>query len=98
MNAAAAVACSASSSSGCSGAISVWCAMKSSGTAVAAADSSSSGGGLIGMLINAAITQALNHTLDASYKVAATTSYRLLSAGQPGGILYGPRSPKYQSD
>ncbi|KAF7961323.1 hypothetical protein AWV80_34545 [Cupriavidus sp. UYMU48A] len=68
------------------------------GTAVAATDSSSSGGGLIGMLINAAVTQALNHTLDASYKVAATTSYRLLSAGQPGGILYGPRSPKYQSD
>ncbi|CAG2136678.1 Putative lipoprotein/NMB1162 [Cupriavidus yeoncheonensis] len=68
------------------------------GTAVAATDSSSSGGGLIGMLVNAAITQAINHSLDASYKVAATTSYRLLSAGQPGGILYGPRSPKYQSD
>ena len=68
------------------------------GTAVAATDSSGSGGGLIGMLINAAVTQALNHTLDASYKVAATTSYRLLSAGQPGGLLYGPRSPKYQSD
>lgn len=69
-----------------------------SGTAVAATDSSGGGGGLIGMLINAAVTQALNHTLDASYKVASTTSYRLLSAGQPGGILYGPRSPKYQSD
>ena len=69
-----------------------------SGTASAATDSSSSGGGLIGMLVNAAITQAINHSLDASYKVAATTSYRLLSAGQPGGILYGPRSPKYQSD
>ena len=69
-----------------------------SNTAVAATDSSSSGGGLIGMLINAAITQALNHTLDASYGVAASTSFRLLSAGQPGGLLYGPRSPKYQSD
>jgi hypothetical protein len=68
------------------------------GTASTATDSSSSGGGLIGMLINAAVTQAINHSFDASYKVAATTSYRLLSAGQPGGILYGPRSPKYQSD
>ncbi|MDQ0143361.1 DUF799 domain-containing protein [Cupriavidus necator] len=69
-----------------------------SGTAVAATDSSSSGGGLIGMLISAAITQAMNHTLDASYTVAGSTSYRLLAAGQPGGLLYGPRSPKYQSD
>jgi len=69
-----------------------------SGTAVAATDSSSNGGGLIGMLINAAVTQVVNHSFDASYKVAATTSFRLLSAGQPGGILYGPRSPRYQSD
>jgi len=35
---------------------------------------------------------------DATYKVAENTSLRLLSAGQSGGILYGPRSPKYQSD
>ncbi|MBF6988317.1 DUF799 domain-containing protein [Cupriavidus sp. IK-TO18] len=69
-----------------------------SGTAVSATDSSSGGGGLIGMLINAAVTQVMNHTFDASYSVAGTASYRLLSAGQPAGILYGPRSPKYQSD
>ncbi|SDO77357.1 hypothetical protein SAMN04488595_102142 [Ralstonia sp. 25mfcol4.1] len=69
-----------------------------SGRAVAAQDSSSSGGGLIGMLVTAAINQAMNHLTDASYPVAGTASARLLSAGMPNGILYGPRSPKYQSD
>ena len=69
-----------------------------SGTAVAANDSGNSGGGLIGMLITAAINQAVNHLTDASYPVAGTASVRLLSAGMPGGILYGPRSPKYQAD
>lgn len=69
-----------------------------SGTAVAANDSGNSGGGLIGMLITAAINQAVNHLTDASYPVAGTASVRLLSAGTPGGILYGPRSPKYQAD
>jgi hypothetical protein len=29
-------------------------------------------------------------------KVAGLTSARLLSAGQPGGLLYGPRSPRYE--
>lgn len=69
-----------------------------SGTAVAATDSGNSGGGLVGMLITAAINQAVNHLTDASYPVAGTASARLLSAGTPGGILYGPRSPKYQAD
>ncbi|MDT6960952.1 DUF799 domain-containing protein [Cupriavidus sp. SZY C1] len=69
-----------------------------SGTAVAANDSGNSGGGLIGMLITAAINQAVNHMTDAAYPVAGTASYRLLSAGTPNGILYGPRSPKYQAD
>ncbi|MWL86593.1 MULTISPECIES: DUF799 domain-containing protein [unclassified Cupriavidus] len=67
-----------------------------SGTAVTANDGgNTSGGGLIGMLISAAINQAVNHLTDAAYPIAGTTSYRLLSAGMPGGILYGPRSPKY---
>lgn len=68
------------------------------GTAVAAKDSGNSGGSLVGMLITAAINQAVNHLSDASYPVAGVTSVRLLSAGTQGGILYGPRSPKYQSD
>ncbi|MGA7777752.1 MAG: hypothetical protein WCA85_08560 [Paraburkholderia sp.] len=32
------------------------------------------------------------------YDVAGLTSRRLLSAGQPNGLLYGPHSPKYGSD
>jgi len=69
------------------------------GSATATNDSgSNANGGLIGMLVSAAISQAMNHVFDATYKVAESTSLRLLSAGQSGGILYGPRSPKYQSD
>ncbi|WP_019448050.1 DUF799 domain-containing protein [Cupriavidus sp. BIS7] len=69
------------------------------GSATATNDSgSNASGGLIGMLVSAAISQAMNHVFDATYKVAESTSLRLLSAGQPNGILFGPRSPKYQSD
>lgn len=57
-----------------------------------------SGGGIIGMLVTAAVTQIINSATDAGYKVAGTTSARLLSAGHPGSLLYGPRSPKYGTD
>lgn len=56
------------------------------------------GNGLIGMLVTAAVKQIVNSATDKSYEVAGRTSARLLSAGQPGGILYGPRSPKYGTD
>lgn len=58
----------------------------------------SSGGGLVGMLVMAVVKQIVNSATDQGYKVAGTTSFRLLSAGQQGGILYGPRSPKYGTD
>lgn len=57
-----------------------------------------SGGGLVGMLVAAAVKQIINSATDASHNVAALATGRLLSAGQPGGILYGPRSPKYSAD
>lgn len=57
-----------------------------------------SGGGLIGMLVSAGVNQIIANVTDQGYKVAGTTSARLLSAGQPGGLLYGPRSPKYGTD
>jgi len=69
-----------------------------SGTAVAANDGGGSSGSLVAMLITAAVNQAMNHLTDAAYPVAGVASARLLSAGTPNGILYGPRSPKYQSD
>ncbi|KAB0620080.1 DUF799 domain-containing protein [Castellaniella defragrans] len=60
------------------------------------AESSGSGGGLIGMLVNAVVSQIVNTLSDRSYVVAGAASQSLLFAGQPGGILYGPRSPKHE--
>lgn len=55
------------------------------------------GGGLIGMLVQAMVDQIVNTLSDRSYGVAGMTNQMLLSAGQPGGILYGPRSPRYDT-
>ena len=62
------------------------------------AESSDSGGaGIIGMLVSAVINQIANTLSDRSYRIAGSTDTLLLSAGQPNGLLYGPRSPKYES-
>lgn len=62
------------------------------------AQSSGDGGaGLIGMLVSAVVSQIVDTLSDQSYKVAGATNAMLLSAGQPGGILYGPYSPKYEA-
>ena len=58
----------------------------------------SSGGGLIGMLVMAAVKQITNSLTDKSHDIAGITSYRLLHAGPPAGLLYGPHSPKYGTD
>ncbi|CAH0441533.1 DUF799 domain-containing protein [Ralstonia pseudosolanacearum] len=55
-------------------------------------------GGIIGVLVSAAVKQIVNTAIDSGYSVAGATSARLLSAGQHGGLLYGPRSPKYGTD
>lgn len=60
--------------------------------------SGNAGGGLVGMLVAAAVAQVINSVSDASYSVAGATSQKLLSAGSPGGILYGPRSARYGAD
>jgi hypothetical protein len=54
--------------------------------------------GLIGMLVQAAVKQVANTLSDDSVAVAGLTSRRLLSAGPPNGLLYGPHSPKYGTD
>lgn len=54
-----------------------------------------SGGGLVGMLITAAVKQVMNTLTDATYPVAGMASGQLLSAGRSNGILHGPRSPRY---
>lgn len=71
------------------------------GTASASSEegNNNSGGGLVGMLITAAVKQIINSSMeDAAYPIAGITGQRLLSAGHPGGLLYGPRSPKYGTD
>lgn len=55
-------------------------------------------GSIIGMMVQAAVKQVAHSLADKSQEVAGLTSQRLLSAGQPNGLLYGPHSPKYGSD
>lgn len=72
-----------------------------SGSATASsAEGDSNNGGLVGMLIKAAIRQIVETISSQGHLMAGRASYRLLTAGQPmgNGILYGPRSPMYLKD
>ena len=53
---------------------------------------------LIAMLVISVVDQVINQKSDSGYKAAAIVSSQMLSPTQQGGIglLYGPRSPKYQ--
>lgn len=62
------------------------------------AEGRNSSGGLAGMLIQAIVSQILESATDRGHAIAGITSQRLLSAGMSNGILYGPRSPRYQQD
>ncbi|MGE8359525.1 GNA1162 family protein [Pseudomonas sp.] len=66
-----------------------------SGSAFATDQNSNNSGGLVGMLITAAVKQVMNTLTDATYPVAGMASGQLLSAGRVNGILHGPRSPQY---
>lgn len=70
-----------------------------SGTATASsAEGRSSSGGLVGILVSALVNQIVESTTNRAHPIAGITSNRLLAAGQPNGMLYGPRSPKYKTD
>jgi len=56
-----------------------------------------SGGGIAGLLISAIVKQVMGTLVDNTQRVAGVASARLVHA-RPGGLLYGPRSPKYQQD
>lgn len=62
------------------------------------AENQNHGGGLLGMLVTAAVNQVINQATNASHDMANVASQRLLSAGHPGGLLYGPYNPKYGTD
>lgn len=67
---------------------------KGNATASSNEGQNNNGGGILGILINAAVTQIAHSATDKAYDIAQVTSARLFSAGS-GGLLYGPRSPKY---
>jgi len=74
----------------------IW---QGSATASSAEEQNNSGGGgLAGVLISAIVNQIANNVSDSSYRIAGRASSRLLAAGQPNGILYGPRSPRFGTD
>ncbi|RBB32234.1 hypothetical protein DPV79_39010 [Burkholderia reimsis] len=54
--------------------------------------------GIVGVLVQAAVKQIAHSLSDEGHDVAALTSNRLLSAGPPNGLLFGPRSPKHDTD
>lgn len=62
------------------------------------AEGDNNSGGLIGMLVKAVINQIADSLSNRAHGIAAITAYRLLAAGRPNGILYGPRSPMYMKD
>lgn len=67
-----------------------------SGSATASsAEGDNNNGGLLGMLVKAVIRQIVETVSNQGHLIAGRTSARLLSAGMPNGILYGPRSPMY---
>ncbi|ASN87816.1 hypothetical protein D5073_16735 [Pectobacterium versatile] len=68
-----------------------------SGSATASSNEqqSSSNGGIIGILVQAAVNQIADTISDKGHDVAGVTSARLLAAGNSRGMLYGPRSLQY---
>ena len=62
------------------------------------AEGRNSSGGLVGLLVQAVVSQIIESATNQSHPVAGITSQRLLSADMPNGLLPGPRSPKYQQD
>lgn len=67
-------------------------------TASSAEQQNNNNNGLLGALITAMVSQVLDTMSNRSHPIAGITSQRLLAAGHPNGILYGPRSPLYMKD
>ena len=64
-------------------------------TASSAETRGNSGGGIVGMLVEAALHQIVETVTDRGYDIAAIAGQRLLSADGHNGLLYGPRSDKF---
>ncbi len=59
---------------------------------------SGSGGGVVGLLVKAVVSQIVDTVSNRGHAIAGMATQRLLSAGRPNAILYGPRSPRYLKD
>lgn len=69
------------------------------GTSTASsAEGRSSSGGLLGILVTALVSQIIESSTNQAHPIAGVMSNRLLTAGMPQGLLYGPRSPKHLTD
>jgi len=66
-----------------------------SASASSAEQANNNQGGLIGLLVKAVVDQIISASTDRSHPMAAIASQRLLAAGRPNGLLFGPRSPSY---
>ncbi|WP_348753690.1 DUF799 domain-containing protein [uncultured Aquincola sp.] len=64
-------------------------------TASSAEQQQSNQAGLVGLLVQAVVSQIIASSTDAGYRYAGIASNRLLSGGVFNGVLYGPRSPNY---
>lgn len=69
-----------------------------SATASTAEQQNQQQGGLAGLLITAIVKQIVGTVTDQSHPMAGLASQRLLRAGRPNGLLYGPRSPLYNKE
>jgi len=69
-----------------------------SATASSSEQQGDAGGSVVGMLLQAVIYQVADTLTEKSHQIAGIASQRLLSAGRPNGLLYGPRSPHYNSE
>ena len=68
---------------------------KGSASASSAEQQNSNSSGLVGMLVQAAVSQIFETVSDRGFDIAAIATTRLISAESYNGLLYGPRSPKY---
>lgn len=69
-----------------------------SATASSAEGNNNNSGGLVGLLVKAIVSQIVDNLGNRGHQIAGIATTRLLSAGMPNGILYGPRSPLYMKD
>ncbi len=59
--------------------------------------SSSGSSDLVGMLVSAAVSQVVSHSVDEAHNVAVTASAKLFTTRNKG-LLYGPYRPEYGTD